>query len=165
MNNPVTQMAAISTAMRMLLADNIRAKPDDLLIAASTGVTPSIAEMMMGHATDKRSIFLIIFHIEDELALMEKVMVVDGSTAKGEINIGCGKFVRKPDGSFAVLSISQAKPYEYRFNRSARRLVRRAVREEGNRALMELEGLQALIAKAATVECQTEAIHRSVTCS
>ena len=164
MDNPVTQMAAISAAMRMLLAGNLRAKPDDLLIAASNGLTAPIVEMMMAHAANKRSTFLILFHVEGDRALTEKVIIVDASTKKGEINIGGGKFILKSDGKFAISSMNREEPYEYRFDRSGRRLVRHKVRGDCNPAVMELRGLQALIAKAATFECQREAIQLSVNC-
>lgn len=103
------------------------AKPDDLLIAASDEVTAPILQMMMSHAANKSATFLALFQIEDDTALLDKIMIVDGSTKKGEINICGGKFVQKPDGTFVILSVARDEPYEYCFSRRGRRLIRRAV--------------------------------------
>ncbi len=162
MKNTVTQMAAISAAMRMLLSGQQLAKPDDLLIAAADGLTEALAEMMMLHAGSDCSTFLAIFQVEDDTALLEKILIVDASTKKGQINVGAGKFVQKADGSFAILSANREAPHEYRFSRSGRRLLRRAVEVDSSRAAMEIRGLQALLAKAASAECQTDALQRSV---
>jgi hypothetical protein len=162
MNNTVTQMAAISAAIRMLLSGNQRAKPGDLLIAATNGITGDLIETMMAHAADNRSTFLLVFKVDENTALLEKIMIIDASTKKGEIKIGSGKFVEKPNGSFAVRSINRDDCYEYSFDRSGRRLVRRAVKDDNNRAAMELRGLQALIAKSATPSCLREAGQLSV---
>ena len=64
MNILQTQMAAMSAAMRILLAGHPLAKPDDLLIAASDEVTAPVIEMMMSHAANGRTTFLALFHIE-----------------------------------------------------------------------------------------------------
>jgi hypothetical protein len=161
MTNPITQMAAMSAAMRMLLACNQRTKPNDLLIAASNKLTGQLIEMMMSHAAERRSTFLALFRVEDDTALLERIMIVDGSTKKDEIYVGGGKFVQKADGSFAILSISR-EPYEYGFSQGGRRLVRRAVKDDSNRAVLELRGLQALISKAQTPACRAEARTASI---
>jgi hypothetical protein len=162
MNDTISQMAAITAAIRMLLSGHRVTKPRDLLIAASTSLTAPLVELMMSHAAAKRSTFLALFREEDGVALLEKILVVDASTKKSEINVGAGQLIRKPDGSFAILSANREKPYEYRLANSGRRLVRRAVDDRGHRATMELEGLKALMAKAAMQECQEEALQRSV---
>ncbi len=161
MTNPITQMAAMSAAMRMLLACNQRTKPNDLLIAASNELTGQLIEMMMSHAAERRSTFLALFRIEGDTALLERIMIVDGSTKKDEIYVGGGKFVQKADGSFAILSISR-EPYEYGFSQGGRRLVRRAVKDDSNRAVLELRGLQALISKDQTPDCRAEARTASI---
>lgn len=155
--NAANQMASMSAAMRMLLSGDRLAKPDNLLIAAASGVSESILDMMMSHAMQGRSTFLAVFDVEDDIALLAKIMIFDGSTKKGEINVGNGKFVQRADGSFAILSINRDDPYLYRFSRGGRRLERRAVSDDCKRAIMEMRGLQALVAKAATPACQTEA--------
>jgi len=165
MTNPYTQMAAISAAMRMLLAGDKLAKPDGLLIAAANEVTGDLIQMMMSHAANRCSTFLALFHIEGDTALLERVMVVDGSTKEGEINVGGGKFVQEADGSFAILSINRDEPYSYSFSKGGRRLVRMAVKDDSNRATMELRGLQALIAKAGTPACRAEARTASISYS
>jgi hypothetical protein len=157
MINAANQMAAMSAAMRRLLASDRLAKPRNLLIAAADGVTEGIAAMMMSHAREGRSTFLAIFQVERDAALLERVLIVDGSTKKSEINVLCGKFVQKADGSFAILSANRAQPYEYYFGRGGRRLERRPVGDDSNRAVMEMRGLQALMAKAATPACRAEA--------
>jgi hypothetical protein len=162
MNDTVTQMAAISAAIRMLLSGHRVAKPRDLLIAASTSLSEPLVELMMAHAAAKRSTFLALFREEDGVVLLEKILVVDASTKKSEINIGAGQLIRKPDGSFAILSANRDAPYEYSLSNSGRRLVRRAANGPRNRASMELEGLKALMQKAAMQECQEEALQRSV---
>ena len=162
MNILQTQMAAMSAAMRILLAGHPLAKPDDLLIAASDEVTAPILQMMMSHAANKSATFLALFQIEDDTALLDKIMIVDGSTKKGEINICGGKFVQKPDGTFVILSVARDEPYEYCFSRRGRRLIRRAVSDDSNRAVMELRGLQAIIAKAGTPACRAEARTASI---
>ena len=162
MNDTETQMAATSAALRMLLADHSLRKPDDLLIAASNGVSLGVLNMMMSHAFDGRSVMLVLFDVDDDLALMSRVMVVDGSTTKGQINIGGGKFVRKADGTYAIWSINRDDPYEYGFSGSGRRLVRRAINDDSNRAILEIRGMQALIAKAGTPICLGEAYDASL---
>ena len=157
MNNAANQMAAMSAAMRMLLAGHRLAKPDNLLIAASNGVTEPIVDLMMSHAIAGRSTFLALFNVEDDTALLERVMICDGSTQKGEINIGGGSFVQTASGSFAIRSANRDAPYEYVFSRRGRRLERRAVLDDSNRAVLELRGVQALMAKAATPACRDEA--------
>lgn len=165
MTNPFTQMAAMSAAMRMLLASDQLAKPDDLLIAAANELTGEFIQMMMSHAANRCSTFLALFHIEDDLALLERVMIVDASTTAGEINVGGGKFVQKADGSFGILSINRDEPYLYSFSKGGRSLVRTAVKDDSNRATMELRGLQALIAKAGTPACRAEACNASISYS
>lgn len=162
-NAAAAQMAATCAAMRMLLAGDRLAKPADLLIAASNEITTPLIEMMMVHAAEGRSTFLALFHVEDGTALLERVMIVDGSTKKGEINIGGGKFMQKANGSYAIRSINRTEPYEYGFSRGGRRLERRAVIDDSNRAVMEMRGLQALIAKAGTSECRAEAVTATIT--
>ena len=163
MTNSVTHMAATSAAMRMLLARDPLTKPADLLIGASNELTTPLIEMMMAHAAHQRTTFLVIFQVEGDLALLEKVIVVDGSTEKNQINIGAGKFVQRADGRFAIRSLNNARPYEYTFSRDGRRLQRRPVKHGGDEAMMELRGLQALLAKAETPLCQAEAVGASVT--
>ncbi len=162
MNNTVTQMAAITAAMRMLLSGHRSAKPRDLLIAASHGLTEPLVELMMSHAAAKRSTFLALFREDEGTVLLDKILVVDASTKKSEVNIGAGQLIRKQNGTFAILSANRSEPYEYSLSSSGKRLVRRVSDGQGNRALMELEGLKALMTKAARQECQKEALQRSV---
>lgn len=162
MNDPVNQMAAMSAALRMLLADHPLRKPADLRIAASNGVTPEIIDMMMSSAAAGRATFLALFDVEADTAILSRVMIVEGSTTRQQINIGGGKFVQKADGSFAVLSIDRNDPYEYILSKDGRRLKRQAVPDSKDRGLMELRGMQALVAKAATAACQDEARTASV---
>lgn len=162
MTNAVTHMAAMSAAMRMLLACDPLAKPVGLMIVAGNEVTQPLIEMMMTHAADRRTTFLLIFSVEDDTALLERVMVVDGSTTKNQINIGGGKFVEKADGTFAILSHDREAPYEYTFSRNGHRLRRQSVLDVSDRATTELRGLQALLVKAQTPACQVEALGASV---
>ncbi len=159
----VTHMAAITVAMRMLLANDPLAKPADLLIAASRALTEPLIDMMMSHAANGRTTFVALFNVDaDDTALLDKVMVVDGSTTKNQINIGGGKFVQKEDGRFAILLLNHRDQYEYVFSRNGRRLRRRAVKNVSNRMAMELRGMQALLSKAQTPSCQVEALGASV---
>jgi len=158
-----TQMAAMSAAIRVLLAGDPLAKPADLLIAASNEVTPRLIEMMMSHAANGRTTFLALFHIDGDTALLERIMVVDGTTTKRQINVGGGKFIQKADGNYAIASISTDDPYEYTLCRNGRQLRRRSVENGSNRALMELRGMQALVTEAATAACQAEAASASIT--
>lgn len=162
MNDIVTQMAAVSAALRMLLAGHPERKPDELFVVASTGTTPELLDTMMSHALGGRTTFLAMFDVEEDRALLSRVMVVDGSTTKGQIQIGGGKFVKRADGSFAILSISRDDPYEYSFSSNGRRLQRRSVPDSKNRAMLELRGMQALLTKAATAPCQAEARSTSI---
>ncbi len=157
MTDPVTQMAAISAATRMLLAGHVYRKPDDVLIAACAGCPGDVIEFMMRDAAQKRSTLLLIFSIVEDMPFLERIMIVDASTETDQINIGAGKFVQNPDGSFAVLSINREQPYEYVFSRCGSRLERRAKQHINDRAVMELRGLQALIIKSGTDACQAEA--------
>ncbi|MXO76180.1 hypothetical protein GRI40_13255 [Altererythrobacter aerius] len=156
MKNALIQMGAVSAALRMLLANHQLAKPNDLLIAAADGVTETIIEMMMSHAFAGRSTFLAVFRTEDDIALLDRIMVVDGTSKKGQIDVCIGKFVRKADGTFALRSANREKPYEYVFDRGGRRLKRWAVKDDRDRAMMEIRGLQALMEKAATAACLEE---------
>ena len=67
-----------------------------------------------------------------------------------------------PVQASAILSPNRDKPYEYAFSRNGRRLERRSVANVSDRALMELRGLQALLALAGTPACQAEANGASV---
>lgn len=162
MTNPVLQMAAMSAAARMLLAGHNLKKPDDVLIAACTGGPGRYVQTMMAHAAQRRSTLLLIFSVIEETPFLDRIMVVDASTEKNQINIGGGKFVQKLDGSFAVLSINRDEPYEYGFSRCGSRLERRPLGPINDRAVMELRGLQTLINKSATAACQAEARSASI---
>lgn len=162
MTNAFIQMAAMSASLRMLMAGDPLTKPDDLLIGASNELTQPLIEMMMAQANSRRSTLLLLFNVEGDAALLEKVLVVDGSTKKGQIYIGGGKLVAKADGSFAIRSQSREEPYEYTFSPNGRRLRRRTGLNASDGAMMELRGLQALLAKAETPECRAEAIGASV---
>lgn len=163
MKNAAIQMGAVSAALRMLLANHQVTKPNDLLIAAADGVTETIIKMMMSHAFAGRSTFLAVCRTEDDNALLEKIMIADGTTKKGQIDVCVGKFVRKADGTFAVRSANREKPYEYIFDRGGRRLKRWAVKDDRDRAMMEIRGLQALMEKAATPACLEEGRSASTT--
>lgn len=104
------QMGAMSAALRMLLAGNDTSKPADLMIAASTGFDAQIGELMMSNAAKSRSTLLALFVVEDGTALLDKIMWVDATSKKGEINIGAGKFVQWPDGRFSILSLAGRIP-------------------------------------------------------
>ena len=162
MTNAVTHMAAVSAAMRMLLACDQLAKPVDLMIGATDELTQPLIEIMLTHAANRRTTFLLIFTVEDDTALLERVMVVDGSTTKNQINIGAGKFIQRADGSFAIRSCNRAASYEYVFSRNGHRLQRRSVVDLSDQANMELRGLQALLAQAQLPLCQLEAVGASV---
>lgn len=164
MNTTVTtQMAAMSAAIRILLSGDPLAKPAELLVAAGNEVTPALIKMMVSHAGIGRTTFLALFHIDEDMALLERIMVVDGTTTKRQINICGGKFIEKADGSYAIASISTEDPYEYTLCRKGRQLRRRSVENSANRALMELRGMQALVTEAATAACQAEAASASIT--
>ena len=163
MINAANQMAAMSAAIRILLACDPLNKPGNLLIAATKGVTDAILDLMMSHALEGRSTFLAIFQVEDDIALLERIMVFDGSTKKGEINIGGGRFIQKACGSFAIRSLNRDEPYEYYFSRGGRRLARRSVSDNSQRAVMEIRGLQALMGMAATPACLDEVHTASMT--
>ncbi|MEG3153494.1 hypothetical protein [Sphingomonas sp. RB1R13] len=162
MTNAIMQMAAMSAALRMLLAGDPLTKPDDLLICASNELTEQLIKDMVANAANGRTTFLTLFYIEDDTARLDKVMVVDGSTEKNQINVGGGKLVEKANGSFAILSLNRDKPYEYAFGRNGHRLERRSVADVTDRAMMELRGLQALLAMAETAACVAEAQSASV---
>lgn len=162
MKTIVTQMAAMSAAIRVLLARDPLAKPPELMIGASSEVTRPLIELMMAHAANGRTTFLALFHIDGDTALLERIMVVDGTTTKRRINVGGGKFIQKEDGSFAIASISTDDPYEYILFCNGRQLRRRSAENSTDRALMELRGLQALVTVAASAECQAEASSASV---
>lgn len=154
----VNQIAAMSAAMRILLTGYETRKPDDLQIVAATGVSGETLQESMAFAASGYSTFLAIFNIDGSEATLEKVVFVVPSPRKKrmEINLGVGSFVQKDDGSFAILSNNTATPFEYAISRSGRRLIRRSVKERGNRAGMQLNGLRALFAKAAEPECRGE---------
>lgn len=162
MKTMVTHMAAMSSAMRMLLAGDPLAKPAELMIGASNEVTQPLIEMMMANASKGLTTFLALFHIDGDTALLERIMIVDGTTTKRQINVGGGRFVRKADGSFAIASISADEPYEYTLCRKGRQLRRLTVANSSDRALQELHGMEALVTQAATEACQQEGLSASV---
>lgn len=162
MKTIATQMAAMTAAMRVLLAGDPLAEPTELMICASNDVTPYLITAMLAHAANGRTTFLALFHIDEDTALLERIMVVDGTTSKRQINVGGGKFIKKADGTFAIASISTDEPYEYSLCRHGRELRRRSIENNTDRALMELRGMQALVTEAASASCQAEARRANV---
>lgn len=156
----VKHMAAMTAAMRTLLADHKKLKPKDLQIVAATGLSESLVNMMLSTALGGCSTLLALFNIESPDTTLEKIFFVDGSTRK-DINIGVGRFIQKTNGRFAILSANRDRPYEYAFSRCNRRLVRRAVQGDVDHAFMELNAMRALLAEAASPECRGETFETS----
>lgn len=157
MNNAMMHVAAMSAAMRKLLAGKPLAKPDNVEIAAAQEISPEIIARMLELARLGGTTFLALFTVEGDEALFEKVMIADGSTGHRQIKIGCGKFIQKSNNSFAIASFDPEDAYEYAFTRKGRTLVRRSITPAASRALEEMRGIQALVTLAASDDCQEEA--------
>lgn len=157
MNTNIIHMAAMSSAIRKLLSGKPNTKPETLLIAAAQEPTQAIIAQMLSIAKTGGTTFLALFSVEDDAVLLDRIMIVDGTTNPQIIQVGCGNFIEKADGTYAIASLSVEDGYEYVFNRGGRELKRRTVVHASDRALMEMRGIQALITKAASVACQAEA--------
>ena len=150
-------MAAMSAAMRRLLAGMPLAKPENVEIASAQVASPAIIERMLDLARLGGTTFLPLFSADDEEILLERILIADGITGHRQIRLGCGKFIEKSDGTYAIASYDIDDAYEYAFVRNGRTLKRRAATPTMDRALGEMRGVQALVTLAASADCQNEA--------
>lgn len=158
MNKAQIHMAAMSIAIRKLMAGHPLAKPDTLAIAAAEEVTTAIISRMLSVARMGGTTFLALFRVEDDEALLERIMICDGTTSKNVIQVGCGNFIAQADGTYAIASFNMEDGYQYTISRNGRRLRRRPTRHAADRALVEVRGIQALMTEAASADCQAEAV-------
>lgn len=164
MSNTVTHhMAAMSAAMRILLAGKRLAKPENVEIAAALDLSPAIIQRMLELGKLGGTTFLALFAADGEEALLEKVIIMDGSTTgHRQIRLTCGKFIGKENGTYAIASWDPQDAYEYAFARGGLSLVRRSALSATDRAFGEMRGAQALVTLAASAQCQKEAASAAV---
>lgn len=159
MSNIITHhMAAMSAAMRMLLAGKRLSKPENVEIAAAFELSPAIIQRMLELGKFGGTTFLALFSADGEEALLERIVVMDGSTTgHRQIQLCCGKFIKKADGTYAIAGFDTDDCWEYVFARGGRTLMRRSAMPSTDRAFGEMRGAQALVTLAASAQCQKEA--------
>lgn len=82
------------------------------------------------------------------------MLLLSVSRNKQQLTISYCSYVQSEDGRFALRLMGRDNPTEHVFSRSSSRLVCRSVKDDSTRAIAELNGLQALLAKAAEPACQ-----------
>ena len=150
----VKQMAATCAAMQMLLSGDREIR--DLYILGGTRF-PEAQSAEIGKATKQgRSTLIVTFQCDGPEALVDKILFLNASCKKKTLSISLCSFVQSEDGKFALRLAGREQPIESVFSRSSNRLVSRAVKDDSTRGIAEMNGLRALIAKAATRECQEQ---------
>ena len=150
----VKQMAATCSAMQMLLSGDREIR--DLHVLGGTSF-PAAHSAQIGRAVKQgRSILNVIFKCDGPEAVVDKILFLNASSKKKTLSISFCSFVQSEDGKFALRLAGREQPVESVFSRSSNRLVSRSVKDDSARAIAELNGLRALIAKAATADCQKQ---------
>ncbi len=102
--------------------------------------------------------------IERPLATRRGAFVVSAKLIKVAVEASIST-VFEPSAEFSTVTLPIRLRSAWMFSKGGRRLVRTAVKDDSNRATMELRGLQALIAKAGTPACRAEARTASISYS
>lgn len=148
----VKQMAAICSAMQMLLSGD--REISDLRILGGTSFPVAHSAAIGEAAKQGRSTLIVTFECDGSEALVGSMLFLNASSKKQTLSMSLCSFVQSEDGKFALRLAGRERPTESVFSRSSNRLVGRPVKDDSARAIAELNGLQALLAKAATPECQ-----------
>lgn len=128
----------------------------DLHILGGTSF-PQAHSAEIGKVTKQgRSTLIVTFQCDGPEALIDKILFLNASSKNGTLSISFCSFVQSEDGKFALRLAGREQPVESVVSRSSNRLVCRPVKDDSGRAIAELNGLRALIAKAATAECQEQ---------
>jgi len=150
----VKQMAATCASMQMLLSGDREIR--DLHILGGTSF-PAAHSAHIGRATKQgRSTLIVIFECNGSEAIVGSMLFLNASSKKKTLAISLCSFVQSEDGKFALRLAGREQPTEHVFSRSSNRLVGRRVKDDSARAIAELNGLRALLAKAARPECQEQ---------
>lgn len=148
----VKQMAATCAAMQMLLSGD-REIPD-LHILGGTSFPEAHSAEIGTAAKQGRSTLIVTFQCDGPEALVDKILFLNASKKKKTLSISFCSLVQSEDGKFALRLVGREQAIESVFSRSGNRLISRLVKDDSARAIAELKGLKALLAKAATAECQ-----------
>lgn len=149
----VKQMAAICVALPMLLAKDCNLR--DLNVIGGTHFPEQHGDMIGKQAKLGRSTLVVTFVLDGSEVLIDKMLFFHMPSKKKQIlSISFCSFVQSEDGRFALRLVGREQPTETVFSRTSNRLVIRPVKNNGAWAMAELNGLQALLAKAAMPECQ-----------
>lgn len=148
----VKQMAATCAALKMLLGGG--REISQFQVYGGTGF-PEAQSDQIGTATKQGvSTLMVTFRCEGSQALVDKMLLFSVSKNKQQLSISYCSFVQSEDGRFALRLMGRNQPTEHVFSRSSSRLVCRPVKDDSTRATAELNGLQALLTKAAEPACQ-----------
>ena len=148
----VKQMAAICAALPLLLSGGRQIR--DLNVIGGTGFPEEHGEFIGREIKLGRSTLIVTFTLDGSEAVVDKMLFLNVSSKKQQFSMSYCSFVQSEDGRFALRLVGREQPTESVFSRSSNRLVSRPVKSAGAWAMAELNGLQALLAKAATPECQ-----------
>ena len=148
----VKQMAATCFAMQMLLSGDREIR--DLHVLGGTSFPVAHSAAIGAAAKQGRSTLIVTFECDGSEALVGNMLFLNASSKKQTLSMSLCSFVQSEDGKFALRLAGREQPVESVFSRSSNRLVCRPVKDDSARAIAELNGLQALLAKAATAECQ-----------
>jgi len=149
----VKQMAATCSALQMLLSGDREIR--DLQIFGGTSFPEAHCAKVGTAAKQGRSTLIVTFNCDGPEALVDKMLFFNASSKKKQtVSISFCSFVKSEDGKFALRLAGREQPIEHVFSRSSNRLICRPVKDDTARAIAELNGLQALLAKAAMPECQ-----------
>lgn len=153
----VKQMAATCAAMQMLLSGG--GEISDLRIFGGASFPRPHSDQIARTAKPGCLTLIVAFKCNGSETLVDSMLLLDASSNKKMLWIGLYSFVQSADGKFALRLAGRGQPTEWIFNRRSNRLVSRPVKDDTDRGIAELRGLQALLAKAATPECQELASH------
>ena len=148
----VKQMAATGAALQLLLSGDREIRDFHILLGTSM---PDSEIVRIGYAAKEgRSTLGVTFKCHGSEALVENLFFFKPFVKQQLMSMSVCSFVQSEDGKFALRVARREQPTEHIFSRSSNRLVSRPVKDDTGRAMAELRGLQALLAKAATPECQ-----------
>lgn len=148
----VKHMAATTAAVKMLLGAGHEI--ERFQVYGGTGFPENHGDQL-GLATKQGiSTLMVTFRLEGDQALVDRMLMFCVDKKKQQLCMSFCSLVQTEDGRFALRLMARDNPAEYVFSRSSRRLVLRKVADDSTRAVLELMGLQALLARAAEPDCQ-----------
>lgn len=147
----VKQMAATCAALKNLLGEGREIVRFQAM--GGNGFSEGQGDLIGAATMQGVSTLAVTFRCEGEQALVDQMLLMAVSKHK-QLTISFCSFVRCGDGRYALRLMNRDQPTEYVLSRSSGRLVCRSVKDDSARAAAELEGLRALLAKAAEPACQ-----------